>query len=104
MFKRIRGACLVFGMAALAPPVWAANCAERTSVVERLETKYSEHLTVGGLQKTNDAHSVMEIWASSETGTFTVLVTSAYGVSCIVAAGTNFFHIKQMLEPEGTAS
>jgi hypothetical protein len=89
-------------LALLAGPVDAASCAQRTEVVERLQSAYSEQLTVGGMTKTNDAQSVMEIWASPDTGTFTVLVTHPSGISCIVAAGTDFFRVEPEIEPEGT--
>lgn len=104
MFKRLLALSLTFGMAALAPPAHAVSCAQRDTVVERLKTKFSEQLTVGGLQGSqNTAQSVVEIWASDETGTFTVLLTNAYGVSCIVAAGTDYFEAEPVPEPEGTA-
>ena len=93
MFKRLLGMSLTFGMAAMAPPALAANCAARDSVVESLESKYAERLTAGGLQATRGNQSVMEIWASTETGTYTVLITNAHGISCIVAAGTDFFKL-----------
>lgn len=32
----------------------------------------------------------MEVWTSKETGSYTVLVTNANGISCIVAVGTDF--------------
>ncbi|WP_245706523.1 hypothetical protein [Ruegeria marina] len=56
-----------------------------------MQEKYSEQLTAGGLQPTRSGQSVIEFWASTETGTFTVLLTDANGVSCIVAAGTDYF-------------
>jgi hypothetical protein len=107
MFKRLFGVCLTFGMAATAPPVLAATsaCALREDVVQRLQSKYSEELTVGGLQKSRETRTVMEIWASDRTGTFTVLITKPNGVSCIVAAGTDFFQAEhRAAAPEDTAS
>ncbi len=110
MFKRLFGICLTFGMAATAPPLLAAhsntaNCAAREEVVQGLRATFSEELTMGGLQSSRDTTSILEIWASDETGTFTVLVTSASGISCIVAAGTDFFRARPEVPiPEGTAS
>ncbi|GGH29330.1 hypothetical protein SAMN05444007_104386 [Cribrihabitans marinus] len=100
MFKRLLGLSLIFGMAATAPPANAASCGLRDSVIEQLQRKYAEELTVGGLQQRRGQQSVMEIWASPETGTFTVLLTQANGISCIVAAGTDFFQAipKQAVE------
>ena len=92
MFKRLMGISLIFGMAATAPPVLAANCAARDTVIARLQSSYSEDLKVGGLQKVHSKQSIMEIWASDETGTFTVLLTTPNGISCIMAAGTHWQH------------
>jgi hypothetical protein len=104
MFKRLLGLSLLFGMAATAPPAMAApNCELRDTLVKQLSSKYSEQLAVGGLQKVQGTQALMEIWASAETGTFTVLVTNANGISCIVAAGTDYFEATPKAEPEGTA-
>lgn len=104
MFKRLMGISLIFGMAATAPPAFAANCAARDTVIARLQSSYSEDLKVGGLQKVRSKQSIMEIWASDETGTYTVLLTDANGISCIVAAGTDFFKATPKDEPKGTPS
>lgn len=77
--------------ALLAGPAFAQNCAERDHVIEKLRKTYSEELMFGGLQKTRGKRSVMEVWVSEEKGTYTVLVTHANGLSCIVAVGTDFF-------------
>jgi hypothetical protein len=102
MFKHPFGYCLAVGIMA-ASPALAISCADRDRVVERLQTKFSESLTVGGLQKTQNALSVMEIWASYETGTYTVLLTNPNGITCIVAAGTDFFEATPKRSPHGTA-
>ncbi len=104
MFKRLMGLTLIFGMAATAPPAFAANCAARDTVIARLQSTYSEDLKVGGLQQTRSKQSVMEIWASDETGTYTVLLTDANGISCIVAAGTDFFNAVPRDDPDGVPS
>lgn len=106
MFKRLMCTSLIFGMAAVAPPAaQAATCATRDSVVKSLQSKYSEALTAGGLQMAAGAQTVMEIWSSADTGTYTVLLTNANGISCIVAAGTDFFKaVPIAVVSEGTAS
>lgn len=104
MFKRLMGFALAFGMAATAPPAYAGSCGIRDTVVEQLKKKYSEELKVGGLQKIRNGHSVMELWSSDETGTFTILLTNANGISCIVAAGTDYFEAIPKIEAEGTPS
>lgn len=65
-------------------------CGLRDAVTEILAEQYGERLTIGGIQEMRGRTSIMEIWVSAETGSFTVLITQATGISCIVAAGTNF--------------
>ena len=72
--------------------VFAANCAKRDQIVDRLQSKYTETLTGRGIQGSNDKTMILEIWASPETGTYTVLLTSAQGISCVMAAGTHWFN------------
>ncbi|WP_299735900.1 hypothetical protein [uncultured Roseobacter sp.] len=104
MFKKLILTCLIIGIAGIPPPAEAANCGPRDAVIESLKSKYAEHFTAGGLQQTRSAQSVMEIWSSPDTGTFTVLLTSPNGISCIVAAGTDFFEGPEISPVEGTAS
>jgi len=104
MFKRTQGLLLTLALIAITSPVLAAKCAEREQIVERLQSKFSEQLTVGGLQRANRAMSMMEIWSSKETGTYTVLLTNPNGTSCIVAAGTDFFEAMPKVAKNDTAS
>ncbi|MBO9463765.1 hypothetical protein TRP8649_00306 [Pelagimonas phthalicica] len=105
MFKRLVNAALVFGMAAIAPPAFAqSHCAPRDIIVSKLQEKYSEQLTSGGLTQGDPAKSVVEIWTSKETGSFTVLVSTATGISCIVAAGTEFFEAEPVKKVDGIPS
>ena len=89
MFKRLFTAALLLGVAGTAPPLYAQqlSCSTRASVAERLSDKYNEHVVAGGLQ---NSERLVEVWASPETGTFTIIMTTAEGLSCIVASGTNY--------------
>ena len=89
MFKRLFTAATLFGLASTAPPALAqqVHCALRNSVTTGLSQKYKEQLVAGGLQ---DSQHLLEVWASSETGTFTIIMTLPNGTSCIVASGTDF--------------
>lgn len=62
-------------------------CAERDSVVKKLETGYGEAFAGGGLQ---NASRIFEVWLSEEKGTWTILMTKSDGTSCIMATGTNW--------------
>lgn len=103
MYKRTVAAALVFGAAAIAPPAVHAqgNCGPRELITERLQSKFSERLSGGGLQNENQ---VLEIWTSDTTGSFTVIVSRADGTSCIVASGQNWNTIVTAAMPDGTAS
>ncbi len=80
---------------------WASNCASRAHVIKKLKETYSEELRFGGLQKSRGMQSVMEVWVSRETGSYTVLVTQPNGISCIVAVGTDFFEASPVKKPAG---
>jgi len=93
MFKRLCSSAIIFGAAALAPPLAApaqaqgVACLPREALVERLEGRYKESPAGGGLQ---NSQQLLEVWASGETGSFTVFVTRPDGVSCIVATGRHW--------------
>ena len=73
-------------------------CASRDAIVERLQAKWGETYTGGGLQS---AASVFEIYMSEEHGTWTILRTSPNGIACVMASGTNWLDELQMTEPTG---
>jgi len=100
MFKPILNAGLLIAATVFVQPAYAANCAMRDVVVDRLESQYSERLTAGGLQT---AQSIVEVWTSEKTGTFTVITTHPSGLSCIVATGTHWY-VDETAKPAGTAS
>ena len=104
MFKRLFSAALVFGAAALAPPVLAMTCASRAVVTENLQTRYAETLTAGGLQAARPVKTMIEIWSSDHTGTFTILVTNPVGVSCVISSGDHFFLTNPNQVPAATIS
>ena len=76
-------------VAAMAPGLLHAqsNCAARDQVVDRLSGKYGEAFSGGGLR---NSESIFEVWLSKEKGTWTILMTRADGISCIMASGTNW--------------
>ena len=63
------------------------NCAEHALVVERLASGYGESRQSIGIGTDN---SVVEVFASLETGTWTITVTAAGGPTCLVASGGAF--------------
>ncbi|MEM8539268.1 MAG: hypothetical protein AAGF56_15570 [Pseudomonadota bacterium] len=65
----------------------AANCAPRDVVIERLADRYGESRQSVGLGSNN---AVVEVFASEETGTWTITVTSVNGLTCMVASGQSY--------------
>ncbi len=74
------------------------NCADRDMVVARLAERYGESRQSIGLGSNN---SVVEVFASLETGTWTITVTTATGTMCIVAAGQAFETLAEAVPAPG---
>ena len=74
----------------------ARNCGDRAKVLERLDTGYGESRQSIGLAANN---TVIEVFASDETGTWTILSTSPDGRTCILAAGQSFENTYKDLTP-----
>lgn len=64
-----------------------AQCAERRTIVESLQGRYGETRQSIGLAENN---GVVEVFASTSTGSWTILFTSPSGSTCLVASGRNF--------------
>ncbi|MBT8411243.1 MAG: hypothetical protein KJP02_05540 [Octadecabacter sp.] len=60
------------------------NCADRDRIVDRLASGYGETRQSVGLGSDN---TLVEVFASLETGTWTIVITRAGGPSCLVASG-----------------
>ena len=72
-------------LALLASPAAAnPNCAPYDALARELGNKWGEAPIERGLSSSGE---MVEWWANDETGTWTVLVYSASGVACIIAAG-----------------
>jgi len=91
MVRQILAVSVLIAMIFVSMPAQAAGCAMRDQVVERLKTQYSETLTGGGLQASRNSQTIVEVWSSRETGTFTVILTTPEGLACVVATGTDWF-------------
>ena len=63
------------------------KCAARDTVIEQLAARYGESRHGIGLAANN---AVMELFASDETGTWTILITLPNGLTCLVASGENY--------------
>ena len=74
------------------------NCAPHDTVVERLADSYGESRQVIAM---NADSSVLEVFASPDSGTWTITVTKAGGLTCIVAAGQHYQHVAEALPETG---
>jgi len=72
------------------------NCAPHDAVVDRLATEYGETRQSMGLGKNN---AVVEVYASDETGSWTITVTNVNGITCLVASGQAYEKLTEELEP-----
>jgi len=89
LIKRIFLAAIATVMLIAPNASWAQRsaCGERSAIVERLSSKYGESRKSMGLNHNN---GVVEVFASEETGTWTILLTMPSGQSCLIAAGQNW--------------
>ena len=77
------------------------NCGNRELVVERLTTKYGESRQSIGMAPKG---RVVEVFASTETGTWTITVTMPNGITCLVASGQSFEELDEPIAPAGIRS
>ena len=94
----VAGLGLIALTAGTASAQQSRNCAPRDAVVERLASKYKESRQSMGLGGNNQ---VVEVFASQETGTWTITVTLPSGVTCLVASGQAFEELAEALPAEG---
>lgn len=85
---------LVVAIPATAMAASEANCAERGRIVEKLQDSYGETRHSIGLGANN---SLVEIFASDETGTWTITVTMPDGKTCLVASGQAFEELNEQV-------
>ena len=73
-----------------------SNCAPRADALRRLTETYGEtRRGIGMVQQ----GAVMEVFASDDTGTWTITVTMPDGMTCLVAAGEAYEVLAEALPP-----
>jgi ABC-type transporter MlaC component len=86
-FTTFMFAAIASAPAALAQSQTPSACAPRDLVISKLEDSYGESRMGAGLR----GHaSVFEIWASADSGTWTIVVTNTEGISCVMASGDSW--------------
>ncbi|QYK42602.1 MAG: hypothetical protein KF887_05700 [Paracoccaceae bacterium] len=76
----------------------AAQCGPRAGVLAQLADNYAETRQSVGLAANN---MLMEVHASRETGSWTITVTTAEGMTCLVASGHGFGAVTEELPARG---
>lgn len=99
MFKVIVGLSVGILVAGTARAQVGPNCAPRHQVVQRLAEGYGESRQSVGLGANN---ALVEVFASVATGTWTIVVTSANGLSCLVASGQAFETLAEQVQADGS--
>jgi hypothetical protein len=72
----------------------AGACAPREIILDRLASKFGETRQSIGLGPNNQ---MVEVFASDATGTWTITVTKATGLTCLIASGQAFETLMEAL-------
>ena len=96
--RRLILAAAAFLASALLSGAGAAQtaCAPRAEVLEILRGRYGEAVVAGGVTTKG---VLLEVVASDDGGTWTIIATSPAGVSCLVAAGEGWRRVEA--KPQG---
>ena len=74
------------------------QCNERDNVLELLAKKYQETPIAAGVTNTG---GLVEVLTDHKSGTWTIIVTTPQGMSCLAAAGEGWRNMERIsLEPE----
>lgn len=83
---------------AASPALGEASCGPRAMVLAALADQFGESRRGYGLA---GEAAVMEVFASDETGTWTITITTPDGVTCLAASGVGFETLAESLPPPG---
>ncbi|WP_170415023.1 hypothetical protein [Ruegeria atlantica] len=97
MQKTLLNMTMGLGMMVLAAQqVHARNCAPRDEVIKRLTESYGETRQGLGIARQG---AVMELYASEQSGSWTITVTLPDGITCLVASGQAYEMTAEALPP-----
>lgn len=88
----------IIAVSAEASAQTARKCAPRAAVVSKLAEGYGETRKSVGLGANN---TMVEVFASSQTGTWTITITAPGGLTCLVASGQSFEQVADALPAKG---
>ena len=75
-------------------------CGQTAAFESELAEKYGETRQTAGIVGLEKSDELLVVYASEETGTWTVLLTRANGTSCVVSSGRNWTDVSP-LGPQG---
>ena len=104
--RPIAALMLALGMAILAAPTGEAQqlgvearipCHSYDEIARQLGSRYKESPVSLGVQTNGN---LLQVFASPESGTWTILSTSPAGTTCVIAAGKSWESLKISNDPE----
>jgi len=85
-------------VAAFSLPAQAQSCAERNAIIDGIKEKYGETPVAVGV---TNGGGLVEVLASKDGETWTIIITTPQGMSCPVAAGEGWRAIdRSAVDPE----
>jgi hypothetical protein len=72
---------------AFTPAMANTQCGNRENIISTLEKEYGETRRSAGLANNN---GLLEVYASLESGSWTITLTMPNGMMCLVAAGQSY--------------
>jgi hypothetical protein len=98
MWKSLILAAALAGFASTASASEQPQCNDRKNVLDLLSSKYKESPIALGV---TNSGGLVEVLSNAKGGTWTIIVTTPQGVSCLVAAGEGWRNMESAsLDPE----
>jgi hypothetical protein len=82
-----------------APPTQQVPCVPRDDILARLAAKYDEAPVAAGVAS---GGGLVEVLTTGDGATWTIIVTTPRGLSCMVAAGEGWRNVKWAAEESET--
>lgn len=99
MRKFILCLLVLFPFGWIEPASAQSQCNKRDNVISLLANKYKESPIAVGVTNTG---GLVEVLSTGDGNTWTIIVTTPQGMSCLVAAGEGWRAIEQELEEPET--
>lgn len=80
----------------------AGQCNQRDDVLNLLSSKYSEARVAFGVTNNGGLVEVLKSGPDAKSDTWTIIITTSKGVSCLVAAGEGWRDMEQVAQDPQT--